>query len=98
MSIKHTLKNDSLTLSIHGRFDFSVHQEFRASYRNIQPDAVGQIIVDLHAVEYMDSASLGMLLLLGEHFSGKRVQLIHASTLIRQILDIANFKKKFDIR
>lgn len=88
-------KNDSkLVINVSGDFDFSLHQNFRKAYENVP---ASQVIVDLHQTEYMDSAALGMLLLLAEHFSGKTVSLCGCSDYIRELLEIAHFNKIFKI-
>jgi HptB-dependent secretion and biofilm anti anti-sigma factor len=88
-------KDKTLTISISGQFDFSAHPQFRASYKEI--DNSYAVIVDLRETENMDSAALGMLLLLDENFSDKKVKLINANDFVRQVLEIAHFSEKFDI-
>ena len=85
-------------IQIFGSFDFSIHNEFRKTYINLTPTTIDAIEVNLLEVDYLDSAALGMLLLLDEHFPGKRIRITHANTFVRQVLDVANFGKKFDIR
>ena len=68
MSITSTTADDgsTVTISIEGKFDFQLYDDFRKSY----VDTVGagvQYIVDLSAADYLDSSALGMLLLLREH-------------------------------
>ena len=86
---------NTLTISISGNFDFSTHPAFRSAYDNT--DSSLNVIVDLKQTEYMDSAALGMLLLLDEHFPNQTVKIIGCSDFIKQVLEIANFQKKFDI-
>lgn len=83
---------------IGGRFDFSLHREFREAYRQAESGA-GSYVVDLKDTEYMDSSALGMLLLLREH-AGKRgsVRLINCQADVKRILAIANFQQLFDIQ
>ena len=85
----------TLTISISENFDFSVHPDFRDAYQDV--DASFNVIVDLRQTEYLDSAALGMLLLLDEHFGGKKIKITGCSKYIREVLEIANFQKKFDI-
>ncbi len=87
----------TVTIKVSGRFDFSCHQEFSASYRGYTKGEK-QFIVDLSATEYMDSSSMGMLLQLKEYSDeGKPVSLINGNDSVRDILRIANFDKLFDI-
>lgn len=98
MNVSSRIASKQLIISINGRFDFSIYPEFRKTYRDIRPQSIEKIEVDMLHVNYLDSAALGMLLLLGEHFSDKKIQISHANEMIRQVLDIANFSRKFDIR
>jgi len=101
MSINHRSdnKNNSLIIQVSGRFDFYVIQAFRDTYRNINLPG-GDYIVDLSRADYMDSAALGMLLLLREHAieQSARVCIKNSSESLRRILSIARFEQTFDIR
>ncbi|BBP63946.1 hypothetical protein PHLH5_14870 [Pseudomonas sp. Cab53] len=90
-----------LTISVKGRFDFKLHQEFRQSYEkyetlNAQLDSY---VVDLKDTTYLDSSALGMLLLLRDYAGGEDadVSVINCGADVRKILAISNFEKLFDI-
>jgi len=91
-------KNHTVTIAIKDRFDFAVHKEFRASYRDRTLPA--RYVVDLRQVNYIDSSALGMLLLLREHALAHRGQVVIAncSSDVRQILTIANFDRLLQIQ
>ena len=89
--------NNKLVISITGSFNFSEHSGFRESYRDIIPDKNLDASVDLSNTEDMDSSALGMLLLLDEHFSNQRINILNCSDYIKQVLSIANFELKFNI-
>lgn len=89
------------TLRLEGRFTFEWHTEFRAAAQELVVQAeAGDITLDLAAVSYMDSASLGMLMLLREKAQAKglRVVLDRPTPTVRNILNIVEFDKLFDIR
>lgn len=92
-------KNNTLTIQVSGRFDFYVTQAFRDTYRNSTLPG-GNYIVDLSRTDYMDSAALGMLLLLREHAMQHeaKVHIKGTSESLRRILSIARFEQLFDIR
>ena len=99
MSITHQINHEkkTLTISISGQFNFSAHPSFRASYIELD-DLNYSYIVDLRNTDNMDSAALGMLLLLDENNSANHpVKIINANEQVRQVLAIAHFDKKFDI-
>src|SRR5574343_1997251 len=83
-----------------GRFDFNTHREFRASYEPLVTDAaVRTVVVDFSGVEDLDSSALGMLLMLRDKLGGanKEVALTGVRGNVKQVLDIANFGKLFQI-
>ena len=91
------LEGSHLTIKITGRFTFSLYKEFSAGYKPYG-NAPKIIDIDLRSVEYLDSAALGMLLSLRNHFcNGEKVSLVHSSDTVRKILEIARFDKKFII-
>jgi anti-anti-sigma factor len=55
--------------------------------------------VDLAQVEYLDSSALGMLLMLRDKIkaSNRRVSLINCRGPVKQVLEIANFSKLFEV-
>jgi anti-anti-sigma factor len=85
-----------ITIDICGRFDFSMHQEFRRVYEQ-DPGGTTQYIINLRQAEYMDSSALGMLLLLREHAGGDQanIQIVHCQPEVKKILTIANFQHLF---
>ncbi len=87
-----------LIIHIHGRFDFNLHQQFRDIIETFDGN-VDRYIVDLKDSDYMDSAALGMLLLLLEKADNEkeRVRLINPNNTTKKILEIANFNILFDI-
>ncbi len=98
--VKSVLSDDgrTLTMSIIGRFDFSIQQQFRISYED-QPQKPSTYVVDLRQADYMDSAALGMLLLLREYGGDGKipVHITNVKPQISKILEIAGFSTLFQI-
>lgn len=96
MSISSTKANDgrNITITISDRFDFSLHQDFRESYRDVQVNGV-RFALDLREANYMDSSALGMILLLKDHAEALGGELVirRPNEAIRKILDIAKFNR-----
>lgn len=86
------------TIEVTGRFDFSLHREFRQAYADTV-DRGAEVIVDLKGVEYVDSSALGMLLLLREYMGddSAKISLANPSGDVRSILEVSNFEKLFKI-
>ena len=87
-----------LVISIKGKFDFSLVQEFRQAYSHVG-DEQPLIIIDLRETEYLDSSALGMLLNMRKSLGNtvKGIQLINARPDVQRILDISRFDKMFTI-
>ena len=100
MSINTTVSEsgDKVTISVAGKFDFQLYDEFRASYVDTAGTGIAYV-VDLAATKYLDSSALGMLLLLREHAGGEssNIEIVQAAPEVRKILDVANFGKLFKI-
>lgn len=94
ISVQNTGSGANIIVKISGQFDFSLHQEFRESYRHV--DTKGAAFkIDLSNATYMDSSALGMILLLKEHadkLSGS-VTLSKPNESVSKILKIANFNE-----
>lgn len=85
----------STTIKVSGRFDFSCHRTFRDAYA--QAPAQSDFVVDMAEATYVDSAALGMLLLLRDHAqrNGTRVLIANCNGSPKEVLEIANFRRLF---
>lgn len=97
-----TVTNDGgkALIKLSGRFDFNAHREFRAAYDPLVGEgAIKNVSVDFNGVDYLDSSALGMLLMLRDKLGavGKSVALTGVKGAVKQVLDIANFGKLFEI-
>jgi len=99
-AVSNHIADNRATLALAGRFDFSIHRDFRRNYEEILgASGVRELDVDLGKVEYIDSSALGMLLLLREKAVNQNIQLriANAHGAVRQVLEVANFGRLFDI-
>ncbi len=96
MPVNASRNGNKIEIRVNGRFDFSVHREFRDAYRDTEGPAC-EYEVNLRGVEYMDSSALGMLLLLREYAGGERARIAisNCGSEICRILQIANFQQLF---
>ena len=98
MGLEAVKQSDLCTvIKIKGRFDFSCHSSFRDAY--VTALAGSEFVVDMEEASYMDSAALGMLLLLREHVQqqGGRVSITNCRGQTYDVLQIANFHRLFTI-
>ena len=97
INIEKSENGKQVTIKIDGRFDFSLHKDFRESYKDA--DEGQAYVVDMSGADYMDSSALGMLLLLREHAGNDNanIKITGCQPAIKQIFSISNFDKLFDI-
>lgn len=100
MSIQYHIdtSRNELTIRVFDRFDFHATRVFREAYRD-QVLPSGRYIVDLGQTRYMDSAALGMLLLLREHATSQAatVTIRGANEDLKRVLTIARFEQLFEL-
>ena len=99
MSITVTVEQNSKIVGIRvvGSFDFSLFNDFRAAYSNYLT-GFKELVVDMQAVEYLDSAALGMLLSMRNSVSSDTdIVIANSNAFIRNILMISRFDKRFII-
>lgn len=82
------------TVTIHGRFNFACYDEFHRVVGAAEPSAY---VIDLRKVDYIDSAALGMLLLLRERVKEDRarITLMTGAGQPADVLRLANFGNLF---
>ncbi len=87
-------------LQLRGRFDFSQYSVFKAEQERVTDrQDVRHIVMDFADLNYLDSAALGLLLVLQERARERdqSVTIRHARGLVRDILDVAHFDRLFVI-
>lgn len=87
-----------LTIKVSGRFDFSLHEEFRKAYEDARQSGM-HYVIDLGATEYIDSAACGMLLVFRDAVGGDKavITISGASPAIKKTLQLLQFQRLFDI-
>jgi len=101
MAIDIQIRDRSARIAMSGRFDFEVHRDFKNAYMTLlDKPAVREIEIEMSQVNYLDSAALGMLMLLHERAKevNKPVALLNASGEASQVMEVANFSKIFTIK
>lgn len=100
MEIKTELSDDNalLTLTLIGKFDYTCHQLFQASYDTTTPPPE-RLVLDFLEVPTIDSSALGMLLLLRSYAGGddSDVRIINAQPDIYKLLQTCKFDELFKV-
>jgi anti-anti-sigma factor len=96
--INRSKEDKTITIDVEGTFDYRLHRDFRSAYREELENFA--YIINLNKTEYMDSAALGMLLLLREHAGGDeaKITITGCRPTIRKTFSIAQFDQLFTIR
>lgn len=100
MQINIVTDKGQVTIRLQGRFDFNTHREFRACIEEaLKIPLSHKVLIDLGAVDYLDSSALGMLLILRDkaQAASKAVALTNCRGSVAQVLEIANFGDLFPI-
>ncbi len=87
------------TISMDGQFTFSDNMAFRAITEEIAKHSISQVNLDVSNLDYVDSAALGMFLLLRE-FAQKRhinLTLIGPQGQVKKVFDVSRFDQLFKI-
>ncbi len=89
-------QDNQMTISISGRFDFNILQDFRDSYSELA-GSDSAFAVDLAQTEYIDSSALGMLLNMKNHLGSEdcAIEIRNCQPNLMKIFSIAHFDKKF---
>lgn len=101
MSVSHDISDDcrNVEIAIKGRFDYRVSQNFRDAYHETDDQEGVTYHINLSETEFMDSAALGMLLILRDYANShhSEVCIDHPSKQAKNTLRIANFQQLFRI-
>ncbi|MDX2073653.1 MAG: STAS domain-containing protein [Alphaproteobacteria bacterium] len=88
-----------LLARLSGEFVFSDHNKFKPILDAGQDEAIKSVRIDLANVGFIDSAGLGMLLLLRDACDkhGKRLTLVGPTGQVKKVFDVSKFQHLFTI-
>ncbi len=87
------------TVVLEGQFTFSDNMAFRAITEEVAKQSVSQVIVDVGTLEYIDSAALGMFLLLRDFAQKRHISLTlkGAQGQVKKVFDVSRFDQLFTL-
>lgn len=93
-------KNAESLLSIQGTFTFNDNTKFREILQLLEDDSLDAVTLNIQQLQFIDSAALGMLLLLHDEAQKRKVHvtLSGADGQIKKMLQLSNFEEIFTIR
>jgi anti-anti-sigma factor len=101
MSFVTTMQDGAAVIRVPARFDFRRIGDFHGAVDKVfEQRLADEIVIDLSDTEYLDSAALGMLLVLRDRARGERAGVVLASArgTVSNVLSAANFAKLFAFR
>lgn len=92
-----TLSDNDATVALSGDLTFSDHTTFRAIARRLVASTGERLKIDLRGLRFIDSAGLGMLLLLREEaaVTSRPIALCHAQGQVKRMFDVSRFDTLF---
>ena len=98
IDVNYTEESNILNISVIGKFDFSLLNEFRQAYNNESVKSY-EVIVDLRRTTSLDSSALGMLLSMQEYLgkADREIKIINSNHDVMKVFSITHFDKKFTI-
>ncbi|MBF0428381.1 MAG: STAS domain-containing protein [Magnetococcales bacterium] len=86
-----------LMIDLSGTFDYEVNREFLTIFKNRDDLKSMPIIINCSLVQHVDSAALGMLLMLREKAGGvdSNVTIVGCNTNLKRIFGAAHFDRLF---
>jgi anti-anti-sigma factor len=99
MEYVKTINGAVCNLKMQGKFTFSDHSNFKEVLQVFKDGAVNQIEVDLSQVEFVDSAALGLLLLVRDEAkkASKRIVIKNPQGQVKKMFEISRFYELFEV-
>ncbi|MBF0421840.1 MAG: STAS domain-containing protein [Magnetococcales bacterium] len=90
-------EGNRVTIMVRGEFNFHVRSAFRDAYKNEPPGT--EYVIGLGGVATLDSAAIGMLLLLREHAGGdhSKITLSNCQPYIKKLLHTSQLDQLFKV-
>lgn len=100
MDIIKSFEDGICRITLQGKFTFFDHAAFREIMDEIGHDNVRQIILDMADLTFIDSAGLGMLLLLHDEVGKFEKPLIisGAAGQVKKMFEVAHFEALFTMQ
>ncbi len=95
MLIQKNIRDNQIILRLPPEFNYKLQRKFREIYQNCPVDGI--YVIDFQQVDYIDSSTIGMLLLLREHCGNEaaRITFINCAESVRALFESAHFEELF---
>lgn len=95
MEFESSTTPDGIEARMRGRLEFTDHDRLREIVRLLESDSVKRLVIDLKELEFIDSAGLGMLLIMQEEAEQRNVKLIvrNPRNDVKRSIDLARISE-----
>lgn len=85
------------TIALSGRLTFAENSDFRRMLNGLEQGGDGTVVLDLSALDFMDSTGMGMLLVVRDVMAGRGGQVVlrNAQGQVGRMLELAKFSDFF---
>lgn len=99
MNLTTSIKGSEFSLTMTGSFTFSDNQMFRSLLKELNDAKPNKLIIDVSALEFVDSAALGMFLLLRDSLQQHNctIELHKPQGQIIKMFELSHFSELFTI-
>lgn len=102
MECNLSLSPAGASIALRGNFTFSDHAVFKSLLTELEKNKGQPVTISLAEVSYVDSAAMGMLLLLRDRLTAPGqlcgISLSGASGMVKKVLHLSNFDQLFIMR
>jgi len=99
MDYTKIIEGNTCKISMFGMFTFTDHARFRELICLLTNENIQEIVLDVNGIEFVDSAGLGLFLLIKEEAEKKSITLtiLKPRNQLEQMFNLAKFDKIFNI-
>ena len=99
MEYTKTIIGPVCNLNMQGKFTFSDHNNFKEVIKVFDEGGINQVDIDLSQVEFVDSAALGLLLLIRDEAkkNSKKIILKQPQGQVKKMFEISRFYELFEV-
>ncbi|WP_162938085.1 STAS domain-containing protein [Kiloniella sp. EL199] len=100
MDYSTTQNGNTVSISFRGEFGFSDNPKTQQIIKDVKESSCSGYSIDLSGLESIDSAGLGMLLLINDaaEEGGKNLELCSPTGQVRKMLEISKFSEIISIK
>lgn len=92
------IKDRGARVILSGKLTYESNDAFQLVMKQLEEESIQRITIDLHRIEFVDSAGLGMLLLMKDRFKQTPISIVGAQDQVRKILILTKLNEVFSMQ